>query len=108
MHAIYTLVISFVISAGISVGLLPLRMENMTLIVIGWDSFSLSMLVISTILFTGMHPRQIRVLAKTEDAGRIVVFVIVVVATICSLPGILILLGNKGNWLLTNGLENFI
>ncbi|HEX9511820.1 MAG TPA: DUF1345 domain-containing protein [Puia sp.] len=108
MHSIYKLVISFVISTVISVGLLPFRMENMTRIMIGWDIFSLSMLVISTILFTSMHPRQIRVLAKTEDAGRIVVFVIVVVATIGSLAGILILLGNKGNWLLSKGLETFI
>ena len=80
----------------------------MTRIMIGWDSFSLCMLIISALLFTSMHPREIRLLAKTEDAGRIVVFVIVLIATIGSLAGVMVLLGNKSGWILSKGLETFI
>jgi uncharacterized membrane protein len=108
MPSIYKLVISFTVAAIVSVALSSFRMEGMTRVMIGWDSFSISMLVISALLFTSMHPREIRVLAKTEDAGRIVVFVIVLVATIGSLAGIMVLLSNKGNWLLSKGLETFI
>ena len=108
MPSIYKLVISFAAATIVSVSLMPFRMENMTRIMIGWDSFSLCMLIISTILFTSMHPREIRVLAKTEDAGRIVVFVIVLIATIGSLAGIIILLDNKSGWILGKGLETFI
>ena len=108
MPSMYKLVISFAIATIISVALLPFRMENMTRIMIGWDSFSLTMLIISAILFFSMHPREIRLLAKTEDAGRIVVFFIVLIATIGSLAGVLVLLGNKGGWLLNKGLETFI
>ena len=108
MPAVYKLVISFAAATVVSVALLPFRMENMTRIMIGWDSFSLSMLTISAVLFTSMHPREIRLLAKTEDAGRIVVFVIVLIATIGSLAGVMVLLGNKSGWILSKGLETFI
>jgi len=108
MPSIYKLVISFATATIISVGLLPFHMENMTRVMIGWDSFSISMLTISAVLFFSMHPREIRLLAKTEDAGRVVVFIIVLIATIGSLAGVLVLLGNKGGWLLSKGLETFI
>jgi uncharacterized membrane protein len=55
-----------------------------------------------------MRPRQIRVLAKTEDAGRIVVFFIVLAATLGSLLGVMLLLGNKESWLLKKNVETFI
>ena len=108
MPSIYKLVISFAAATIVSVSLMPFRMENMTRIMIGWDSFSICMLIISVILFTSMHPREIRVLAKTEDAGRIVVFVIILIATIGSLAGVIVLLDNKSGWILGKGLETFI
>lgn len=83
-------------------------MEGMTRIMIGWNCFSLSMIIISSLIFFSMRPRQIRVLAKTEDSGRIVVFIIVLIATLASLFGVLLLLGNKHAWLLKKGLETFI
>jgi uncharacterized membrane protein len=108
MPSIYKLIISFAVATVISVALLPVRMENMTRVMIGWDCFSLCMIVISIIIFFSMRPRQIRVLAKTEDAGRIVVFFIVLVATLGSLLGVMLLLGNKESWLLKKGVETFI
>jgi uncharacterized membrane protein len=108
LPAIYKLVISFAVATVVSVALIAVRMEGMTRIMIGWDSFSLSMIIISCVIFFSMRPRQIRVLAKSEDAGRIVVFFIVLVATIGSLLGVLLLLGNKGNWLLPKGVETSV
>src|ERR1700743_3142276 len=99
LSSLYKLIISFAIATIISVGLLPIRMESMTRIMIGWDCFSISMMIISGVIFLSMRPRQIRLLAKQEDAGRIVVFIIVLIATIGSLLGIMLLLGNR-NWLL--------
>jgi uncharacterized membrane protein len=108
LPSIYKLIISFGVSTVISVALLTVRMESMTRVMIGWDCFSLSMIVISGIIFSSMHPRQIRVLAKTEDSGRIVVFFIVVIAILGSLLGVLLLLGNKNAWILPKGWETFI
>ncbi|HEY4107358.1 MAG TPA: DUF1345 domain-containing protein [Puia sp.] len=83
-------------------------MEGMTRVMIGWDCFCICMIVISGIIFSSMRPRQIRVLAKKEDAGRIVVFIIVLIAILGSLLGVLLLLQNKNHWLLRKGLETGI
>lgn len=108
LPSIYKLIISFAVSTVISVALLPFRMESMTRVMIGWDCFSLCMIIISGVIFASMHPRQIRLLAKTEDSGRIVVFIIVLIAILGSLLGVLLLLGNKNNWLLSKSLETAV
>ena len=108
LPAVYKLIVSFSVSAIISVALLPIRMEALTRVMIGWDCFSVCMIIISGVIFASMRPRQIRVLAKTEDAGRLLVFVIVLAANIGSLLGVMLLLGNKNAWLLNKGLETFI
>jgi uncharacterized membrane protein len=108
LPSFYKLIISFAVATIISVVLLVIPMEGMTRIMIGWDCFSLCMIIISGVIFSSMRPRQIRVLAKTEDAGRIVVFFIVLIAILGSLLGVLLLLGNKNAWLLPKGWETFI
>jgi uncharacterized membrane protein len=107
LPSIYKLLISFAAATIVSVGLATVQMEKVTRIMIGWDVFSVCLLCISIVIFSSMRPRQIRLLAKQEDAGRIVVFLIVVVTTIGSLMGVMILLSNK-TWLLGKGLETFI
>ena len=107
LPSIYKLIISFSIATIISAALMPVKMESMTRIMIGWDCFSISMIIFSGLIFFSMRPRQIRVLAKQEDAGRIVVFAITLITTIGSLLGIMLLLGNK-EWLLGKGVETFI
>ena len=108
LPSIYKLLISFAVATIISVCLMPVRMESMTRVMIGWDCFSVCMIIISGVIFSTMRPRQIRVLAKQEDAGRIVVFFIVLVAILGSLMGVLLLLQNKGNWLLGKGVETLV
>jgi uncharacterized membrane protein len=108
LPSIYKLVVSFAVATIISVCLLTVRMESMTRIMIGWDCFSFCMIIISGVIFSSMRPRQIRVLAKTEDSGRIVVFFVVLTAILGSLLGVLLLLGNKEAWLLPKGVETAI
>jgi uncharacterized membrane protein len=108
LPSVYKLLLSIAIAGIISGGLAPLRMEGMTRVMIGWDCFSLCMIIISVVIFSTMRPRQIRVLAKQEDAGRVVVFVIVLVATVGSLSGVLVLLQNKDRWLLPKSIETFV
>jgi uncharacterized membrane protein len=107
LPAIYKLVFSFGAATIVSAILMPLRMEAVTRVMIGWDVFSICMLIISVVIFSSMRPRQIRLLAKQEDAGRIVVFGIVLATTIGSLMGVMILLGNR-TFLLGKGVETFI
>ena len=107
LPSIYKLVFSFGAATIVSAVLVPVHMETVTRIMIGWDVFSICLLIISVIIFSSMRPRQIRLLAKQEDAGRIVVFGIVVATTIGSLMGVMILLGNR-TFLLGKGVETFI
>lgn len=80
----------------------------MTRIMIGWDIASFCIIVMSMVTFFTMSPRQIRVLAKIEDASRIIVFIIVLVTALCSLLGVFILLGNKNGGMLGRKWETFI
>ena len=107
LPSIYKLVVSFGIATVVSAFLMPVHMEPMTRVMIGWDVFSICMLIISIVIFASMRPRQIRLLAKQEDAGRIGVFAIVLATTIGSLMGGMILLGSKV-FLLGKGVETFI
>lgn len=108
LPSIVKLMASLAVAAVISACLMPIHMESMTRVMIGWDCFSLTLIVFSLIIFSSMRPRQIRVLAKQEDAGRIVVFFIVLAATLGSLMGVMLLLQNREPWLLGKGLETFI
>jgi uncharacterized membrane protein len=99
---------SLAVSALVSVALSTVAMEGMTRIMVAWDIFSFSMIVWSVTVFMSMCSKEIRVLARFEDSSRFVVFVIVIIASLGSLAGILLLLGNKGSWLLPKGLETFI
>ncbi len=83
-------------------------MEWITRIMISWDVFSLVLIVMSTITFFTMKSRQIRLLVKNQDPSRPVVFFIVVISTVTSLLGILILLLNKDEWILNKFVETLI
>jgi uncharacterized membrane protein len=108
MPAIYKLAISIGVALLATLSLLSLRMEGTTRLMIGWDIFSFCMISMSLVTVLSLCPQQIRIVAGHEDESRAIVFVIVVIATLCSLAGVLLLLGNKGNWLLSKGLETFI
>jgi uncharacterized membrane protein len=85
-----------------------IKMEWITRIMISWDVFSLVFITMSTITFFTLKPRQIRLLVKNQDASRPVVFFIVLISTVSSLLGILILLLNKQQWLLSKLVETLI
>jgi uncharacterized membrane protein len=108
MPAIYKFLISAAIALLASLTLYSVRMEIMTRIMIGWDVFSLTMIMTSLLTFFSLCPSEIRVLAANEDSSRAVVFSVVLVTTMCSLGGVLLLLGNKGSWQLSKGLETFV
>jgi uncharacterized membrane protein len=85
-----------------------IQMEWITRIMISWDIFSLAFITMSCITFFTLKPRQIRLLVKNQDASRPVVFFIVLISTVTSLLGILILLLNKQQWLLSKLVETLI
>jgi uncharacterized membrane protein len=108
LPAAYKLIIAFPLSGIFFLLLLPIRMEWITRIMIWWDIFSFLLIAMSTFTFCTIRPRQIRLLARIQDASRTVVFITIMVTNITSLFGIFILLVNKNEWLLNKYLETFI
>ncbi|HTQ27609.1 MAG TPA: DUF1345 domain-containing protein [Puia sp.] len=108
LPAVTKLLIAVAFAAIVFLLLLLGPMEWVTRLMISWDVFSTCLLVMSGVTFFTMKPRQIRLLAKSQDASRALVFVIILAGTVCSLLGILILLLNKGNWILNKYLVTII
>ncbi|HEY4875462.1 MAG TPA: DUF1345 domain-containing protein [Puia sp.] len=85
-----------------------IQMEWITRIMISWDIFSVALIIMSTVTFFTMKPRQIKLLVKNQDASRSVVFIVVLISTVSSLAGIFLLLLNKEQWLLNKYIETLI
>lgn len=64
-------------------------------IMIGWDTFSICMIIMTWITFGITKSEQIRELAKVEDSSRTVIFFIILIATFASFLAVLLLLVTK-------------
>lgn len=106
--SVYRLALSLTIALAGSTLLSPVRMEPLTRIMVGWDLFSFIVLVMIATAFFNLEPAQIRVVARKQDSSRSVVFMIVLVSSVTSLGAVLVLLSNKGGWVLDRKLETFI
>jgi uncharacterized membrane protein len=80
------------------------NIDTLSHIMIGWDTFSLCMIVMSWITFYITKSQHIREQAKVQDSSRSLVFIIVLISTLASFLAVLLLLvtkkdGNAGvNW----------
>lgn len=77
--------IAFVIASFSEIDLLSRMM-------IGWNTFSITMLAIDWIIFFHTESKQIRTQAKVEDSSRLTIFTIVLVSTLASLLAVTLLL----------------
>lgn len=62
---------------------------------LGWNTFSLCMIVLSLITFSITKAQQIRTQAKKQDPNRSVIFAIIIVATLASFLAVLLLILSK-------------
>jgi uncharacterized membrane protein len=77
------------------------HIDMLTRVMVGWDIFSLCIIVMSWITFFITAPEQIRAQAKEQDPTSPIIFIIILVATLASLLAVLILIitkkeGNSG------------
>lgn len=70
--------------------------EFTTRMILAWDSFCLSMLAISWLLFFYTTSDQLHLVVEKQDDGLKAIFIIVLVAVCFSVFGTLLLLNNKG------------
>jgi uncharacterized membrane protein len=64
-------------------------------VMIGWDTFSLCMIIMSWITFYITNSKQIRAQAGIQDPSRPIIFMIVLIATVASFLAVLLLLVSK-------------
>ena len=73
----------------------PSGMESLVRLMIGWDTFSIFMVVFGIITFFQTTAQQIRAQAKVQDENRVVIFSIVLIATLAGLIAVIILIITK-------------
>ncbi len=62
---------------------------------IGWDTFSLCMIILTWITFTITKSQQIREQARVQDSSRTLIFFIILIATLASFLAVVLLLVTK-------------
>ena len=71
------------------------EIDALSHVMIGWNTFSLCMIVMSWITFYITNSKQIRAQASIQDPSRAIIFMIVLIATIASFLAVLLLLVSK-------------
>ncbi|MDP1842539.1 MAG: DUF1345 domain-containing protein [Sediminibacterium sp.] len=89
------LVFSISVSAIVYIILLLLKVDLQSRVILGWDTFCLSLIVLSWILFFTTTNDELCAVVEKQDDGLKVIFMIVLVAVCFSLFGTLLLLNSK-------------
>jgi uncharacterized membrane protein len=71
------------------------HLDPLTHFMIGWDTFSLCLIVMSWITFSITNSRQIRLQSRVQDSSRTIIFILVLISTFASFLGVLLLLVTK-------------
>lgn len=71
------------------------NIDRLSHLMIGWDTFSLSMIVMSWITFFITNSKQIREQSKVQDPKRSIVFIIILISTFASILAVLLLIVTK-------------
>lgn len=69
---------------------------NLSHIMIGWNTFSLCMIIMSWVSFFITDSKQIREQSKVQDPSRTIIFIIIIIATLASFLAVLLLIISKG------------
>lgn len=92
LHAIHKIIICFFLAV---VAYLLADIKNigiLTRVMIGWNTFSLFMIIMTWITFKITTPTEIRKQAGEQDASRVVIFIMVLISTFASFLAVLLLL----------------
>jgi len=68
------------------------NIDLLTHVMIGWDTFSLCMIIMSWVTFLVTSSKQIREQARVQDQAASIIFILVIISTIASFLAVLLLL----------------
>lgn len=84
------------------------QLDVLTHAMIGWDTFSLCMIIMSWITFSITTPQKIREQSKAQDSSRAIIFIIILVSTFASILAVLLLIISKKEFKSTETLHLLI
>lgn len=94
----HKLLISIAIGAVVYFIVNVQHLDALTHVMIGWDVFSLFMIIFSWTTFSITQSQQIRELAKEQDSNRVLIFITVLISTIAGFLAVLLLLISKKDY----------
>ncbi len=71
------------------------EIDILTHLMIGWDAFSLCMIIMTWITFFITSAKQIRIQSKVQDPNRSIIFIIILICTLASFLTVLLLIVTK-------------
>ena len=95
VNSVHKLFISISIALAVYFIVEIKNIEWLTHIMIGWDTFSLCMIVMAWITFFITKAKQIRIESKVQDSSRVVIFIIILISTLASFLTVLLLIVTK-------------
>lgn len=104
-RAVHKLLFSLALGIIIFIILLATDFEILTGVMIGWDSFSISLIALSWLTFFITDAKELSVQAKKQDESRYTIFLIVLSSVCISLVAILFVLKNTDENLVRKGLH---
>lgn len=105
LHSIHKLLICVAIAVLVYFIVNIQKLDVLTHVMIGWDTFSLGMIIMSWITFSITNSRQIREQAKAQDSSRVLIFVTVLVSTFAGFLAVLLLIISKKDFKDTEALH---
>lgn len=74
------------------------HLDLLTHVMIGWDTFSLCMIIMSWITFSITTSQQIRQQSNVQDSSRTLIFMIILISTCASFLAVLLLMVTKKDY----------
>ena len=90
LHAIHKIIICIVLAIAAYL-VADIKNNPLTRLMIGWNTFSLCMIIMTWITFKITTPDEIRRQAELQDTSRVVIFVIVLISAFASFFAVLLL-----------------
>jgi uncharacterized membrane protein len=95
INSVQKLIICMIIGVFVYFILDLKNIDSMSHLMIGWDTFSLCMIVMSWITFFITNSNQIREQSKVQDPKRSIVFIIILISTFASILAVILLIVTK-------------
>ncbi len=97
IDSLHKLLICLIIAVIVFIITKSAHIDLLTHLMVGWNTFSLCMIIMSWITFSITDSKQIREQSKVQDPSRAIIFIIVLISTLASFLAILLLIVNKND-----------